>query len=231
MASHNSTRKPDFETGRQATACQATNCSMIEGTAAVRAVYLLCGGASRRMGRDKALLPFGRSTMLEHQIGKCGDSFSEIVLLSGTRSYPVDLRHLPDSMEDAGPLSGLLAALEDPAMHSSSAHTCRTLALMAVDLPEVTDITLRYLATGVIPNAHDALIAEPDASGEELRRQPLLGIYDRGIAPRLREYLQAGRRSVQGFLGQIRTAPFKVSVAEICNCNTETEYRMLTNRF
>ncbi|TVQ72962.1 MAG: molybdenum cofactor guanylyltransferase [Balneolaceae bacterium] len=240
MASGESIIQPDSEssgetsgthaTGRTASSGQTSGLPATGRIISDRTLYLLCGGGSRRMGRDKALLPFGEGTLLEHQINKCVDAFFEIVLLSGIRRYPVDLRHLPDVMEDAGPLSGLLAALEDPAAHQSSAHTSDTLALMAIDLPEVSTATLRQLATGVIPDGHEALIAEPDASGEETRQQPLLGIYDRSITSRLRDYLQAGRRSVRGFLRQINPATFRVAAAEIRNVNTEAEYRKLTNR-
>jgi len=152
MISNRTSRNPGPESNRK------TNASAIS----IRPIYLLCGGGSRRMGRDKAMLPFGGGTLLEHQIGKCGDAFSEIVLLSGIRQYPVELRHLPDTLEDAGPLSGLLAALEDSVAHPSPVRSSDTLAVMAVDLPAIRTGTVQWLASARLPEGCDAMVAVPD---------------------------------------------------------------------
>jgi len=172
-----------------------------------------------------------RRVLLEHQIGKCGDAFSEIVLLSGVRQYPVELRHLPDTLEDAGPLSGLLAALEDSVAHPSPVRSSDTLAVMAVDLPEIEPATLQYLATAAIPDGTDVLIAEPYTHiGDKRPLQPLLGVYHRRITSQLRNYLRDGQRSVLGFLEETRTATFRVTETEIRNVNTKAEFDRLVNR-
>jgi len=221
MISNRTSRNPGPESNRK------TNASAIS----IRPIYLLCGGGSRRMGRDKAMLPFGGGSLLEHQIGKCGDAFSEIVLLSGIRQYPVELRHLPDTLEDAGPLSGLLAALEDSVAHPSPVRSSDTLAVMAVDLPEIEPATLQYLATAAIPDGTDVLIAEPYTHiGDKRPLQPLLGVYHRRITSQLRNYLRDGQRSVLGFLGETRTATFRVTETEIRNVNTKAEFDRLVNR-
>ncbi len=214
-----------------------------QNPASARPLYLLCGGGSRRMGRDKAMLPFGGGTLLEHQIEKCGDAFSEIVLLSGVRQYPVGLKHLPDAMEDAGPLSALLAALEDtasqydpvaledPSARQLSVRSSDTLAVMAIDLPEIEPATLQYLASMALPKGVDVLIAELEAHvGDKRDRQPLLGVYHRRVTSRLRNYLRDGHRSVLGFLGETRTATFRVTENEIRNVNTKAEFDRLVNR-
>ena len=39
---------------------------------------VLAGGASRRMGRSKAALPYGAGTLLEFQTGRLADLFEEV---------------------------------------------------------------------------------------------------------------------------------------------------------
>ncbi len=273
-----------------------------------RTIYLLCGGASRRIGRDKAMLPVGEKMLLEHQIGKCGNVFDEVVLLSGQKKYPVTHRHLFDRYNDAGPLSGLLAALEDKGTEGQTSRqaagettagrsgkttagrsgetidkaagkssgkmdaktsgkragetagtvTGKTIAaaagrtggpesgirvVMAVDLPGVSLDTLHRLASAHLPDGFDAMIAVPYGTekpgSESISRsksyqprafQPLLGIYHRRVTDRLHDYLSTGRRSVAGFLEQIRVDVFYVPESELQNINTESDYNRFSNR-
>ena len=43
-------------------------------------LLVLAGGASRRMGRSKALLPFGGRTIIEHLIANLAPAFAEILV-------------------------------------------------------------------------------------------------------------------------------------------------------
>ena len=75
------------------------------------------------------------------------------------------------------------------------------------------------------------LIAEPDAYlGDKRGRQPLLDAYHRRVTSRLCNYMKEGRRSVQGFLGETRSATFRVTEKEIRNVNTRAEFDRLVNR-
>ena len=47
-----------------------------------RAAVVLCGGHSRRMGRDKAWLPFGEVTLLEHVAERVAPLVDELVVVA-----------------------------------------------------------------------------------------------------------------------------------------------------
>src|SRR5271163_1224329 len=74
--------------------------------------YVLAGGRSTRMGRDKALLPLGDSTLLDH-VAQCVRQAAGNVTIIGppdryaSLGYPVTA----DLVTNCGPLGGLYTAL------------------------------------------------------------------------------------------------------------------------
>src|SRR6185295_12811719 len=82
-------------------------------------------------GRDKALLPWGTGTLLDHAIRRLRPACREVHILSGSEARYAD-RGLPvhvDGIADGGPLAGLATAL--------SVATPRSVLLLGVDLPFV----------------------------------------------------------------------------------------------
>jgi molybdopterin-guanine dinucleotide biosynthesis protein A len=79
---------------------------------------VLAGGRSVRMGRDKATLPFGDGTLLEHVVRRHADGGP--VLVSTRPGAPAERLGFPvvhDPVEDGGPfpaLGALLARCETP---------------------------------------------------------------------------------------------------------------------
>ncbi len=152
---------------------------------------LLAGGASRRLGRDKATLmvpgPEGPEPLWRHQLRTLSELGPAEVLLSGPArpGFPEGLRCVPDAVPGTGPVGGLAATL-------ATARSQRVLVL-AIDLPMVPEVFLRELlelATaecGVVPvgpHGYEPLVAVyPRAAVEvfeaagragNLRLQPLV---------------------------------------------------------
>ncbi len=162
---------------------------------------LLSGGESRRMGRDKALLP--------HPEG--GSWLERTVLLLGQLEAPITLlsRH-PEHLELAQSLNSRLAftitAQAEPppwegpllALHRlMQQHPNQRLLLCPVDMPHLTLAALHTLLAataakpGTIHLAHD---------GQRL--QPLLALYPSStrIRMHLAEAVGRGERRLQGWL-------------------------------
>jgi molybdopterin-guanine dinucleotide biosynthesis protein A len=94
---------------------------------------VLVGGASRRMGRDKALLPWGRGRWIDRQVRTLAHVADE-VLLAGRAIDPY--RGLADDA-GAGPLAGIWAL--------ARARPTASLLVVAVDQPLLTSTALGWL--------------------------------------------------------------------------------------
>lgn len=76
---------------------------------------VLCGGQSRRMGRPKAWLPFGREVMLERVVRLVGTVARPIVVVAAPGQdlppLPPEVAVVRDAISGRGPLQGLAAGL------------------------------------------------------------------------------------------------------------------------
>jgi len=153
--------------------------------------FVVAGGLSTRMGRDKALLPWRGATLLDHAIARLRAACGDVRILCGPAPRYAD-RGLPlvlDAVAGAGPLAGLAAGLE-------SAGAAPGLYL-AVDLPHVTVALLSALLA--IDGGADAVVPVT-ADGAE----PLCAVYRAGCGPAVRARLAAGERRMTSFWPDVR---------------------------
>ena len=152
---------------------------------------VLAGGASRRMGVDKATLRTDEGlTSVEHAARVLeAAGAAPIALATGTadRLGPQPWTELDDGPHrGAGPLAGLLAALRwSPAP---------VVAVLAVDLPDASVPLLRWLRSQW--RRDDRAIVPLDPSG---RPQPLHALIATATADLLEQRLGNGDRRVLGF--------------------------------
>jgi molybdenum cofactor guanylyltransferase len=169
------------------------------------------------MGRDKALLPWGSGTLLDHTLGRLEDVTPEVVLLTGSeRRYSDARRVVTDARPGAGPLSALAAAL---------AASERPLGLfLGVDLPLVPSALLAELVE--LSRGWDAAVPVRPAGPE-----PLCAVYSRScLAPILR-HLDAGERKMTSFWADVRVRRVDPGLLEgfgrvdpFLNVNTRADY-------
>lgn len=77
---------------------------------------VLCGGKSSRMGRPKALLPFGPELMLQRVVRILGEVVSPIVVVAAPDQdlppLPAEILYARDEHPGRGPLEGLSAGMK-----------------------------------------------------------------------------------------------------------------------
>jgi molybdopterin-guanine dinucleotide biosynthesis protein A len=89
---------------------------------------VLAGGASARMGRPKALLPFGPETLIERIVRRFAAVSAEVIVVSGPHvrlpPLPREARIVEDETPLRGPLSGLAGGLHAAANETSFVCGC-----------------------------------------------------------------------------------------------------------
>ena len=149
---------------------------------------VLTGGASRRMGTDKASIAFDGATLLERSVSVMSSVFTSVVV-SGEAPVGVGIPVVADRVAGLGPLGGLDAAYEIA--------EGRAVFLLAVDMPFMDTETILAIADAIVPEMGARV---PVAAG---RRQRLCAAYGASLGPFVRECLDGEDRSMDCVLRRI----------------------------
>ena len=179
----------------------------------VPAPVVLVGGASRRMGSDKALLDVDgvpAALRVARVVAEaCGVPVAEVVLVGGPVEWAsrLDLGHLPDDLPGAGPLAAIDTALR---------HLGRDCLVVACDLLGVEVSTAHAVRdAGAVPGCDVAVAVGPGG-----RRQPLLARWNLDAAPAVAAAVAAGERSPTRLLESLAVAEVVVDVGAASNVNS-----------
>ncbi|MFT4709190.1 MAG: molybdopterin-guanine dinucleotide biosynthesis protein A [Planctomycetota bacterium] len=156
---------------------------------------VLCGGESRRMGMDKALLDLAGSNLLQRAVDVITPLADEVFLGTGVAPrYPeLGLECLLDVQAGVGPLAGLSSGLE-----ALEARGAEWLVLVACDTPRLDTGLFRILLERAVAVDADACLLESDSGME-----PMCAVYRRSCAGPVRAALQGGQRRMRSFHGDI----------------------------
>lgn len=166
-------------------------------------VAILCGGGSRRMGTDKALLPLrpGEEPMLGLVIDRVRELSQDVRLIGvGRAGYAqFGLPTVPDRFPGVGPLGGIATALA-----ACDNDYC---LIVACDMPFLNQSLLMRLAS-IARHTYDVLV--PVVAGLDRHQSPrhvpqtLHAIYSRRCLPAIERRLEAGGRRVTSFFPDVR---------------------------
>ena len=150
--------------------------------------FVLAGGASRRMGRDKVQLLLAGETLLARQVRLLSGVCRSVTVVGPAQVFPqLGARIIPDAIPGCGPLGGIFTGL----------HRTRTEynLILGCDLPFLTPRFLRFLAERALESRADVTLAQsPDR-----KLQPLCAVWRRQTLSRLRLSLQAGKFKTGAF--------------------------------
>jgi molybdopterin-guanine dinucleotide biosynthesis protein A len=175
----------------------------------MRAGFVLAGGRSTRMGRDKALLPAGPQTLVEHVADLVREAAGNVTLIGPAHRYAhLGIPILSDSVVSRGPLSGVYTAL-----NSTSADWN---LIVACDMPGLSAEFLGSLLDFAESRGKDCL-APVTARGLE----PLCSVYHARVAPLAARALHANLLKMQDFVRSLDFAEWPVpDPAMLRNVNT-----------
>lgn len=152
---------------------------------------VLAGGASVRMGRSKAALPWGAGTLLEFQTGRLATLFSEVlVVVKEAPDFPIGPgRIVLDPSPDFAAIYGLIRALDEVEDR---------VFVLAVDLPGLTHDLVHEIAVRGLRTPAPALI--PEAGG---RLQPLAAVWRKSAGRFARNRIARGVLSLTSLADEV----------------------------
>ncbi len=177
--------------------------------------FVLAGGQSSRMGRDKALLEITGRPLVEHVL----DLLRSLDLSPRICGSRPDLARfaevVPDNFPQSGPLAGIEAAL---AVSDSELNL-----FVPVDLPGLPGGFLRWMMTRA--ERSQAVATIPRYGG---RPQPLCAVYSRRLIDGLRRSLAAGdfkvRVALQAAVAWLGEAVDEFDVESVASALPEGEW-------
>jgi len=179
---------------------------------------VLAGGASRRMGRDKAFLELDGRPLIAIVVERMASVCAEVLIVAGdAQPYAgLGVPVVEDRFRDVGALGGLHAGLE--------AATHDLTLTVGCDMPFLNPDLLRAFA-GWAEGFDVALLRR----GEYV--DPLHGAYHRACLPAIETAIRAYRRRIISFFPHVRVryvtladvTPFDPDLCSFRNVNTPQE--------
>jgi molybdopterin-guanine dinucleotide biosynthesis protein A len=193
------------------------------GAGALATGFVVAGGRSQRMGRDKALLPWAGTTLLRHALFRLGSVCADVRILCGAEPRYTDFG-VPvhtDVVKDAGPLGGV---------HAGLMNLGAPLGLfLGVDTPLIPPSLLGALVAAA--EEYDAVV--PVVAGHP---EPLCAVYRGTCLEPVQRCLDGGGRKMTSFwpeirvrtIGQEELAAYGNPPELFRNLNTPEDYRRLS---
>ena len=177
-------------------------------------LLVLAGGESRRMGRPKAWLEVGDTTLVEWVLRRLAPEFEEVLVSFAAPEQMETLlphRVVFDRKPESGPLAGIEAGLQ--------AATNDIVFAIACDMPHVTALLAEQIVRSV--GSRDAAI--PRIGG---RPEPVCAAYRRSSVHVITDALDAGTLKAAEVLASLDVQWLDTLTAEsFKSLNTPDDYR------
>jgi molybdopterin-guanine dinucleotide biosynthesis protein A len=175
--------------------------------------FVLVGGASRRMGRDKALLNRNGVTLAEYLCGEVRAAAGSVTMVGASERYrSLGIELLADLRPGQGPLAGMESAL--------SASAAEWNLIVACDLPHMT----RFVLCGLL----DAAVSQFDAiipAHSDGTLEPLCAVYHRRSLPTIQRALDLENLKVLDMVASLKVLRHPITAPEeFRNVNTPAEW-------
>lgn len=157
---------------------------------------ILAGGQSRRLGRDKAVEPFGGEPLIRRVIRLASEAVSAcqvmVVVADEARAaaLPLNDNHLTavDLFPDCGSLGGIYTGLNASSSEWSLVTAC--------DMPFLSAPLLAHMVS--LRDGVDAVVPVVDG-----RPEPTHALYTRRCLPAIETRLRAGQLKISGFFDDV----------------------------
>ena len=181
---------------------------------------ILAGGASSRMGQNKALMEFRGKPLIQRQIELLSPYFKEVIVGANDPApyAPFNVRVVPDLLPERCALTGIHALLKGAARPR--------VFVVACDMPFLNPALIEKLYA--TPGEPDVVVPESDRGLE-----PLHAFYGPWCVSAIEEAARLGQWKVSDFYGRVRVEKIPIRAADwlvdgrspFLNANTPDEWR------
>jgi molybdopterin-guanine dinucleotide biosynthesis protein A len=154
---------------------------------------IFAGGQSSRMGKDKALLPFGKDTTLTaYQYEKLKKVFHTVSISAKENKFNFDCPVIIDIYKESSPLVGILSIFE-------TLQDVDEVFILSVDAPFVNDTIIAQIMEKNTKTADVIVAKSPNGI------QPLCGLYKRSILALAHKQYEKNNHKLQDLLALAKT--------------------------
>ena len=175
----------------------------------MKSCIILCGGQSRRMGRDKGSLIIKDKPMIKYILSTLNNEMDEVIIVLNdveridkykkfidSKDYNYTLKFAEDKIKNKGPISGILTGLENISTDYAIVFPC--------DNPFVTKNTIQTLFNEISENVQ-AVVPYHDEKNKLKTSEPLHSIYNKNIIPTIKDLISKDSLHIKGVIEKIET--------------------------
>ena len=183
--------------------------SEIENNENIKSCIILCGGQSRRMGRDKGSMIIQDKPMIKHILSTLNHEINEVVIVLNNQEridryskfinptdYTYTITFVEDEIKGKGPMPGIMTGLS----HISGKYAL----ILPCDSPYVSK---NYITTifSQIDEKNQAVVPYHDKENKLKTSEPLHSIYDKSIIPIIEDLVNEDVLHIKGLIEKIDT--------------------------
>lgn len=175
----------------------------------MKSCIILCGGQSRRMGRDKGSLIIKDKPMIKYILSTLNNEMDEVIIVLNDaeridkygefidpQDYNYEMRFVEDKIKNKGPISGILTGLENISTDYAIVFPC--------DNPFVTKNTIQTLFSEITEDIQ-AVVPYHDDKNKLKTSEPLHSIYNKNIIPIIKDLISKDSLHIKGVIEKIDT--------------------------
>ncbi|MBI5778184.1 MAG: molybdenum cofactor guanylyltransferase [Planctomycetes bacterium] len=178
---------------------------------------ILCGGQSKRIGRNKAFLKIDNKPFIEIIINKLQGLFQKIII---SAKQPAPYRYLKSAkvviVNDRSKILGSLVGIYSALKKSPTEY----IFVIAVDMPNIETKLIKRLLRNY--KGYDVVIPETRKGLE-----PLCAVYSKKCSPFIQEQIRQGNYKIIDFFDKAKVKTIRLNRDGLFNVNTLKDYYLL----
>ena len=181
----------------------------IENSENIKSCIILCGGQSRRMGRDKGSMIIQDKPMIKHILSTLNHQINEVVIVLNDKTridnyssfinpaeYAYPITFVEDKIKNKGPMPGIMTGLSQISSDYALILPC--------DSPYVSSNYINTIFEEIDENYH-AVVPYHDENNKLKTSEPLHSIYNKNIIPEIEKLVNNDILHIKGLIEKIDT--------------------------